>query len=462
MLSAEQLATYNLKSVRNHGEGVTITAEHGRSIFLPDELLAAICAHRAVVDTIPAQPDAQPVAWLHRHGNHTEVSERQLDDGERRRGWTQEPLFTRPANMPAGSSPHAELLRREADTVSDVIRAIKSLARFKSPLDLPADSHIEIVAREIIASLAAQQQAEPSKTATQGDDNMPKRGTLAWPIRLLQQLQVHGPTSEAKVYINDPTFGRVEVGGALYGIADVELTPNDDDEEAAQRQAEPMPLEAAARRIAAQAREDGDRFIEWLTRDGGLVEMCLSYFRIRQQQAEPVGDELRDCPFCGSDEITIGSFGSSHLSPQHYVKCEQCDGAVCTHDSGADAIAAWNRRAAQSGQNAVPSGDERAEVKTEDLPDWVRNGKCPPTGIELAAMRVEFEGFFKDRGCTDSDFVAHSGGRIPYGRAMTQAAWEAWQFLAAQSGQRAGERECRHCGWMCRRQRRADQDVASA
>ncbi|CAJ0717666.1 hypothetical protein [Ralstonia mannitolilytica] len=155
MLSAEQLATYNLKSVRNHGEGVTITAEHGRSIFLPDELLAAICAHRAVVNTFPAQP----MAWLHRHGDHTEVSERQLDDGERSRGWTQEPLFIRPANMPAGPSPHTELLRPEAGTVSDVIRAIKSLARFKSPLDLPADSHIEIVAREIIATLNARRQA---------------------------------------------------------------------------------------------------------------------------------------------------------------------------------------------------------------------------------------------------------------------------------------------------------------
>ena len=75
---------------------------------------------------------------------------------------------------------------------------------------------------------------------------MPKRGTLAWLIRLLQQLQVAGTASEAKVYINDPTFGRVEVGGALYGIADVELTPNDDDEEAAQQQAEPGSDERAA------------------------------------------------------------------------------------------------------------------------------------------------------------------------------------------------------------------------
>lgn len=46
MLSAEKLAAYNLKSVRNHGEGITVTAKHGYSIFLPTDVLDAICAHR--------------------------------------------------------------------------------------------------------------------------------------------------------------------------------------------------------------------------------------------------------------------------------------------------------------------------------------------------------------------------------------------------------------------------------
>lgn len=41
-----------------------------------------------------AQADARPVDWLHRQGAHTEVSERELDDGEISRGWTQEPLYT--------------------------------------------------------------------------------------------------------------------------------------------------------------------------------------------------------------------------------------------------------------------------------------------------------------------------------------------------------------------------------
>lgn len=46
MLSAEKLAAYNLKSVRNHGEGITVTAEHGYSIFLPTDVLDAVCERR--------------------------------------------------------------------------------------------------------------------------------------------------------------------------------------------------------------------------------------------------------------------------------------------------------------------------------------------------------------------------------------------------------------------------------
>jgi hypothetical protein len=41
---------------------------------------------------LPQLPE--PSAWMHRQGNHTEVSERELDDDERERGWTQEPLYT--------------------------------------------------------------------------------------------------------------------------------------------------------------------------------------------------------------------------------------------------------------------------------------------------------------------------------------------------------------------------------
>ncbi|WP_419692202.1 Lar family restriction alleviation protein [Burkholderia gladioli] len=55
--------------------------------------------------------------------------------------------------------------------------------------------------------------------------------------------------------------------------------------------------------------------------------------------------ELLPCPFCGSDEVTVGSFGSSCIDPQHYVQCEQCDGATVRHASDGEAIAAWNRRA---------------------------------------------------------------------------------------------------------------------
>jgi hypothetical protein len=42
-----------------------------------------------------AQPQ-EPVAYIHRQGNHLEVSERFLCDDEKARGWTEEPLYTSP------------------------------------------------------------------------------------------------------------------------------------------------------------------------------------------------------------------------------------------------------------------------------------------------------------------------------------------------------------------------------
>lgn len=38
------------------------------------------------------EEQAEPVAYIHRHGNHWEVSERGLTDDEKARGWTEEPL----------------------------------------------------------------------------------------------------------------------------------------------------------------------------------------------------------------------------------------------------------------------------------------------------------------------------------------------------------------------------------
>ena len=43
-----------------------------------------------------AELEQEPVAYIHRHGNHWEVTERYLCDDEKARGWTEEPLYTHP------------------------------------------------------------------------------------------------------------------------------------------------------------------------------------------------------------------------------------------------------------------------------------------------------------------------------------------------------------------------------
>jgi hypothetical protein len=50
--------------------------------------------------TALAEPEQEPVAYIHRQGNHWEVSERFLYDDEKARGWTEEPLYTHPAPQP--------------------------------------------------------------------------------------------------------------------------------------------------------------------------------------------------------------------------------------------------------------------------------------------------------------------------------------------------------------------------
>jgi hypothetical protein len=48
------------------------------------------------LDEALAQPEQEPVAWLHRQGNFTEVCMNRLHDDEIDRGWTEEPLYTTP------------------------------------------------------------------------------------------------------------------------------------------------------------------------------------------------------------------------------------------------------------------------------------------------------------------------------------------------------------------------------
>jgi Lar family restriction alleviation protein len=97
--------------------------------------------------------------------------------------------------------------------------------------------------------------------------------------------------------------------------------------------------------------------------------------------------ELLNCPFCGSDEVTIGRFAASYIDPQHYVKCEQCDGATVSHASEEEAVSSWNRRATEGfHRNAVI--EQSAESKRKSVDDatleaaievWGDMENCPLT-----------------------------------------------------------------------------------
>ena len=52
-------------------------------------------------------------------------------------------------------------------------------------------------------------------------------------------------------------------------------------------------------------------------------------------------DELKPCPFCGGDDLEV-----TDMDGDHYVLCHGCALEAPFHDSRAEAVAAWNRRAA--------------------------------------------------------------------------------------------------------------------
>lgn len=86
-------------------------------------------------------------------------------------------------------------------------------------------------------------------------------------------------------------------------------------------------------------------------------------------------DELKPCPFCGGDDLEV-----TDMDGDHYVLCHGCALEAPFHDSRAEAVAAWNRRAAI----AAPPGPPVAWHCPSD-PDsataffWRRpmNGLCP-------------------------------------------------------------------------------------
>lgn len=65
-------------------------------------------------------------------------------------------------------------------------------------------------------------------------------------------------------------------------------------------------------------------------------------------------DELKDCPFCGTD---APDWCDTSGGDWHYIQCRNCEGATGGyHKSREDAIAAWNRRAAV-GSSEVKGGE---------------------------------------------------------------------------------------------------------
>lgn len=82
---------------------------------------------------------------------------------------------------------------------------------------------------------------------------------------------------------------------------------------------------------------------------------------------------LKPCPFCGGEAVYRSFPDQRHIS--HYVECADgpCDVTLCAGNTKAEAIAAWNTRAA-----TAPLLDliERARADLSECPKWLQ---CVPS-----------------------------------------------------------------------------------
>ena len=124
---AEQLAQQQEPVMIYHGRCTIDCGEHGHQDV---EMLKMIPAGTKLYTSPPAAQQqsaerGEPKAYIHRQGNHWEVSERMLLDDEKARGWTEEPLYTSPPNVPTARASKpltdeqkiAEALRRHGLTL---------------------------------------------------------------------------------------------------------------------------------------------------------------------------------------------------------------------------------------------------------------------------------------------------------------------------------------------------------
>ena len=58
-----------------------------------------------------------------------------------------------------------------------------------------------------------------------------------------------------------------------------------------------------------------------------------------------MSDKLKPCPFCGSEDITIGYCLRGDKTREAYIECIECGASGYPYTKEKKAIDAWNRRA---------------------------------------------------------------------------------------------------------------------
>lgn len=80
--------------------------------------------------------------------------------------------------------------------------------------------------------------------------------------------------------------------------------------------------------------------------------------------------ELKSCPFCGCDRISV-----QYLYFRPYVICEKCHAQIPCYNTYAKAKEAWNRRADEFPAADAPTVDAVVVTRCKDCIKFTQNGK---------------------------------------------------------------------------------------
>lgn len=117
-------------------------------------------------------------------------------------------------------------------------------------------------------------------------------------------------------------------------------------------------IEEAARHIEAVSVLDTQEADCFSTKPGSAAILADSVRKLKKKPDPFLHDRIKACPFCGSRTVEVCRTNKNAC----WIRCDECGAESPSAPKRADAIANWNRRAADGGAYATVIDDDDRRV----------------------------------------------------------------------------------------------------